>query len=130
MTILGIYISKEKLEYCIVDGNKDSITLVKHELKNNKNYNSISELMEWYDNLFSLIFDDQSLTKIGLITASPGIHGSMEKNVPYWYYPCGILYLNAKNKNLIVEEFKKPRSSNKKLSSIEAVARLLRIDVR
>lgn len=100
MSVMGICTAKNNFSYCILEGSKSKPELKKEGLEIIKFQNNI-ELTNWYSSQFYNLIKQYKPEKIGIKLSLD----ACKENIPYWYYPLGILYSLCSNENIIIKEF-------------------------
>jgi hypothetical protein len=101
MSVLGINVENKSLRFTVLGGSKKSPVFVEKDRHVINAATSIAELMGWYESTFNNLIDRVSPSAIGCKLSLEG----KKAQIPYWYYPYGILNLIAHQRTIPVEEF-------------------------
>ncbi len=96
MAVLGINLVKDGLRYCVLDGGRDSPTLVHYEKVQTNNFPNTQQLMNWYETTFQNLITRFSPETIGIKVSL----NAKKAEIAPWYYPLGILH-NLSHQNQI-----------------------------
>ena len=102
MIIIGFNLETAGFRYTVLEGTKENPVLIKKQKVSKHGTTNISELMDWYETSFQNILDEFQPEQIGLKLN----FGTLKKDqIPFWYYPYGVLHKLAYTENIPVTEF-------------------------
>ena len=91
MSVIGIHIAKEQLRYAVLEGSKDSPTLIAKDRLVTTDPNNVPELMDWYDSQFRQLLTNYLPKRIGYrLILEP-----KKDQIFFSEFPLGILNLLA-----------------------------------
>lgn len=100
MRVLGFNISKDKIAYCLVEGQKSDCQLVVRSIEKFDSSQSIPELTNFFREAFLEIINRQKPDKLAYRMSLEGKKAS----IPYLYFSFGILNLIAYERSLAIEQ--------------------------
>jgi len=105
MKVLGIHIAKGQLRYALLDGTRQSPTLIEKGRLVTTDPTRVPELMDWYDSQFRQLLDRLTPDKIAYrLTLEP-----KKERLFTSEFPLGLLNLIARQRNLPITLYT-PRS--------------------
>ncbi len=101
MNTLGFNLEKNGFRYTALSGSRGAPVFVEKQKIAINSTTNISELMDWYESSFQNILTKFQPEKIGI---KLGLNAK-KAEIPYWYYPYGILHNLAFKNNISITEY-------------------------
>lgn len=101
MAVLGINLEKNGFRFTVLDGERENPNLVEKQKILIGVNSTVPELMDWYESSFENLLNKYEPENIG---AKLGLNAKKDQ-IPYWYYPYGVLHNLAFKKGINITEY-------------------------
>lgn len=101
MRTIGFNLETKSMRYTILEGTKATPLFIEKDRFVINATNSTPALMDWFESSFQNLIDRVEPDKIGCKISLKG----KKNQIPFWYYPYGVLNNIAHKQNLEVAEF-------------------------